>query len=106
MVRKLGALALMALAGCGSIDVRGFVRDEDTGEPLPGANIRIGDEETRSDEGGFYEMSIDDDDDDTQRVYVSKSGYEATSEKLEFDDDDDEVHKDLRLQKSEGGDRR
>jgi hypothetical protein len=99
MLRKLCALALVALAGCGSVDVRGFVRDEDTGEPLPGATVRIGDDETQTDQGGFYEISIDDDDDDTPRMYVSKSGYEARSESIEFDDDDEEFHKDLRLQK-------
>jgi uncharacterized membrane protein len=98
MLRKLAALVVVALAGCGSIDVRGFVRDEDTGEPLPGATVRVGDEETQTDQGGFYELSVDDDD-DTRRMYVSKSGYEARSESLEFDDDDEEFHKDFRLQK-------
>jgi hypothetical protein len=102
MMRKLGALAIVALfAGCSTIDVRGFVRDEDTGEPLSGATVRVGDDEVKSDSGGFYEIGVDDDDDYRHRVYVTKEGYEAATESLDVDDDDEEIHKDLRLKKAE-----
>lgn len=101
MIRKLCALGtIVLLAGCGTVDVRGFVRDEETGEPLPGATVRVGDDEAQTDAGGFYEIEVDEDEDE-QRMYVSKQGYTATSSSLEIDDDDNEIHKDLRLERAD-----
>lgn len=103
MIRKLCALGTIVLmAGCGNIDVRGFVRDDETGEPLPGATVRVGDDESQTDAGGFYEIEVDDDDEDQRKMYVSKQGYEASSASLEVDDDDNEIHKDLRLTRTDG----
>src|SRR5262245_56940534 len=47
MKRVLSVLALgFLVAGCSAIDVKGIVRDDRTGEPLPGAAVQIGEDTT------------------------------------------------------------
>lgn len=83
MKRLCSALLVLAAAGCGSVDVQGIVRDERTGEPLPGATVRIGDDETETDYRGFYELSVDED--EAKELSVDKPGYRAFSEDVSFE---------------------
>ncbi|MCO5167132.1 MAG: carboxypeptidase-like regulatory domain-containing protein [Planctomycetes bacterium] len=81
MKRLWSALLVLAAAGCGGVDVQGIVRDERTGEPLPGATVRIGDEETSTDYRGFYELRVPE---DRQQLQVEKEGYEPYTEDVRF----------------------
>jgi hypothetical protein len=104
MKRMLGVLGLLLLAGCSDVPVRGFVRDDTTGAPLPGATVRVGDEETKSDSNGFYSIDVDDDEDAAQRMYVTHEGYVPATQRVKVEDDDqDEVHMDVGLQKAGPG---
>ena len=72
MMRWLLSVAVVGLVGC-STDVRGFVRDGDTGEPLPGVMIRSGDQTAETDATGYYELEDveedeEDEDDDESTV--------------------------------------
>ena len=96
------ALAL-SVAGCSAIDVKGIVRDERTGEPLPGAAVQIGDESTTTDLTGYYELEVSENDGDPQSVNVSKAGYSGFSEQVSFDEGADEVFQDIELQKAAAG---
>lgn len=100
MKRLIGLVALVFAAGCSQIDVKGIVREEGTGEPLPGASIRVGEHTTTTDLTGFYELEVDEEDGEPQQVHVTKSGYEAYSEQVSFDEDADEVFQDIELQKA------
>ncbi|MCW8140588.1 MAG: carboxypeptidase regulatory-like domain-containing protein [Planctomycetota bacterium] len=82
MTRLLSALLVLAAAGCGGTEVQGIVRDERTGEPLPGATVRIGDDETSTDYRGFYELRVRD---DRQQLQVEKEGYEPYTEDVRFE---------------------
>lgn len=99
MKRCLLGLAALGLVGC-STDVRGFVRDADTGEPLPGVTIRSGDHTAETDATGFYHIDDVEEDDDEARIYVSKPGYQPTTETLDVDDVD-EVDQDIELEKAD-----
>lgn len=102
MKRFLCAAALaLGVAGCSAIDVKGIVRDERTGEPLPGAAVQIGDETTTTDLTGYYELEVSENDGDPQSVNVSKAGYAGFSEQVSFDEDADQVFQDIELQKVE-----
>lgn len=102
MKRVLCAAALaLGLGGCSAIDVKGIVRDEDTGEPLPGAAVRIGDESTTTDLTGYYELEVDEEDGEPQQVHVTKSGYTGFAEQVAFDEDADEVFQDVELKKAD-----
>jgi hypothetical protein len=100
MKRLIGLAALVFAAGCSQIDVKGIVREEGTGEPLPGAAIRVGEHTTTTDLTGYYELEVDEEDGEPQQVHVTKSGYEAYSEQVSFDEDADEVFQDIELQKA------
>lgn len=95
MKRLCSALLVLAMAGCSGVDVQGIVRDERTGEPLPGATVKIGDEETATDYRGFFELEVDED--EASKMHVNKSGYETYTESVSFDDDMDEVIQDVEL---------
>lgn len=99
MTRWLLSVAVLGLVGC-STDVRGFVRDGDTGEPLRGATIRSGDQTVETDATGFYELEDVEEDDDEARIYISKPGYEPRTEVIDVDDVD-EVDQDIELDKAE-----
>lgn len=94
MKRLMSALLVLAAAGCGSVDVQGIVRDERTGEPLPGATVRIGDEEATTDYRGFYELSVDPG--DARELSVEKPGYRSFNEDVSFEGVD-EVIQDIDL---------
>lgn len=100
MKRLIGLAALVFAAGCSQIDVKGIVREEGTGEPLPGAAIRVGEHSTTTDLTGYYELEVDEEDGEPQQVHVTKAGYEAYSEQVSFDEDADEVFQDIELQKA------
>lgn len=93
------ALVTVVLAGCGGTEVKGIIRDEDSGEPLPGAIVRMGDESTRTGPGGFYELEVDVDDDEPAQVMVGAPGYEPKSMLVTIDDDNDIVYSDIELKK-------
>ncbi len=84
MKRLMSALLVLAAAGCGGVDVQGIVRDERTGEPLPGATVRIGEEEATTDYRGFYELSVDPE--EARQLSVDKAGYREFSEDVTFED--------------------
>jgi len=100
MKRLIGWVALVFAAGCSQIDVKGIVREEGTGEPLPGAAIRVGEHTTTTDLTGYYELEVDEEDGEPQQVHVTKAGYEAFSEQVAFDEDADEIFQDIELQKA------
>jgi hypothetical protein len=101
MKRLCGAFALMfAMAGCSAIDVKGIVREEGTGVPLPGAAVMIGDESTTTDTRGFYHLEVDENDGDPQRMHVQKAGYGAFAEQVSFDEGADEILQDIELKKT------
>jgi hypothetical protein len=95
MKRLCSALLVLAMAGCSGVDVQGIVRDERTGEPLPGAKVMIGDEETATDYRGFFELEVDED--EASEMRVNKSGYESYTESVSFEEDMDEVIQDVEL---------
>jgi hypothetical protein len=95
MKRLCSALLVLAMAGCSGVDVQGIVRDERTGEPLPGAKVMIGDEETATDYRGFFELEVDED--EASEMRVNKSGYSTYSESVSFEEDMDEVIQDVEL---------
>lgn len=95
MKRLCSALLVLAMAGCGGVDVQGIVRDERTGEPLPGAKVMIGEEETATDYRGFFELEVDED--EASQMRVNKSGYESYTESMTFEEDMDEVIQDVEL---------
>ncbi|MCO5171135.1 MAG: carboxypeptidase-like regulatory domain-containing protein [Planctomycetes bacterium] len=100
MKRLIGILTVLFFAGCGGMDVRGIVRDESTGEPLPGATVRIGERSTTTDLTGYYNLEVDGRD-DPQQIHVQKAGYEAFSEQVTFDRDADEIYHDIELRSAE-----
>ena len=89
----------LALAGCGSTHVQGFVRDATTLEPLAGAHLAIDDETATTDFQGRYALEVDDSD-DPRRLHVQRHGYRARSLLVPFDPDV-EHHRDLELQPRE-----
>lgn len=101
MIGRSSAAALLSvvLAGCGGTEVKGIIRDEDSGEPLPGAIVRMGDESTRTGPGGFYELEVDVDDDEPAQVMVGAPGYEPKAMLVTIDDDNDIVYSDIELKK-------
>lgn len=100
MKRLIGLLTTVFFVGCGGMDVRGIVRDEGTGEPLPGATVRIGDRSTTTDLTGYYNIEVDGGD-DPQQIHVQKAGYEAFSEQVTFDRDADEIYHDIELRSAQ-----
>ena len=90
------ALLVIALAGCGSTRVQGFVRHVDTGEPLSGAYVAIDDATTATDPSGRFVLEVDDSD-EPRRVSAQKSGYRSLSLLVPFDSDVDPVYRDLEL---------
>lgn len=108
MKRLIAVLALAASAGCADIEMRGIVRDEGTGEPLPGATVRVGDSSTTTDRTGYYSLEVDESDEPKQ-IFVDKAGYEPFTEQVTLDDvESDEVFQDIELKKRqvEEGDQR
>lgn len=101
MGRVLGVVAALALAGCGGVQVRGVVRDEATGQPLPGAAVRVGSETTTSDLRGFYEVEVDPHRGRPQLVTAHKAGYWRCSLLAPFDPDARRVYRDVELRARE-----
>ncbi|MCO5165922.1 MAG: carboxypeptidase-like regulatory domain-containing protein [Planctomycetes bacterium] len=99
--RLLGALGALALAGCGGVQVQGFVRDEATGEPLPGAEVRVGEARTASSLTGFYELEVDPRDGRPQPLTVRRAGYHTSSVLVPFSPEARAVHGDLELRRRE-----
>ena len=88
------------VAGCGGVEVSGIVRDRDTGEPLPGAIVGIGDQVTRTDPGGNYALEVDIDDDERPvRAFANAPGYRASTEFMGAQGDRDEMYRDFELTK-------
>lgn len=99
MKRLMTGLLVLAAAGCGGVDVQGIVRDERTGEPLPGATVKIGEEEATTDYRGFYELEVDEE--EAQQLSVDKQGYRQFSEDVSFEGVD-EVIQDIDLAPQRG----
>lgn len=101
MIGRLSAAALLSvvLAGCGGTEVRGVVRDQDSGQPLQGAVVQVDDQSTRTDPGGFYKLEIDIEDDEPAQFMVNAPGYEQKSILANFDEDQDTVYSDIELKK-------
>lgn len=99
MIGRLGAAALLTvvLAGCGGTEVRGFVREEGTGEPLRGATVKVGDETARTDESGFFELETDVG--QASRLEVEAPGYEPKVVNVAADADLDTIISDVELAK-------
>lgn len=103
MKRLIGLLALVFAAGCAEVEMRGIVRDEATGEPLPGATVRVGDRSTTTDLTGYYDLEVDESD-EPQQIFVDKSGYSPFSEQVNISDETgDEVFQDVELKKQQEG---
>lgn len=101
-MKKLIALVAVAFAaGCAEVEMRGIVREEGSGEPLPGATVRVGDRSTTTDLTGYYDLEVDESDEPKQ-IFVDKAGYEPFTEQVTIDDDEiDEVFQDIELKKQE-----
>lgn len=100
-------LAVGAVAGCGGVEVSGIVRDRDTGAPLPGAIVGIGDAVTRTDQGGNYELEVDlDEDDRPVRAYANAPGYMPSTEFMSVQEGREEIFRDFELERRERRDRR
>ena len=99
-MRWAAVVIALALAGCGSTQVQGFVRDATTHEPLYGAHLAIDDETATTDFQGRYALGIDDSD-APRRVHVQRHGYRSQSLLVPFDPDLDHVYRDLELQPRE-----
>lgn len=94
----IGFLALAFTAGCAEVEMRGMVRDQTTGEPLPGATVRVGEHETTTDLTGYYQFDVDESD-DAKEILVTKSGYQPYIEDVKIDADRaDEMIQDFELQ--------
>lgn len=93
LVAGLGALALTACAG---VDVQGVVRDAETDDPISGATVRIGEEETTTDRQGYYDFRVDSQK-EAQRVAVSAPGYDTHTELTTIRDEPDEIVMDFQL---------
>lgn len=83
-MKRLCALMLFAAtaAGCSNVEVQGIVRDQATGDPLPGATVRVGEDMTETDYRGFYEIEVDED--KAREIMVDKTGYESYSQPVEL----------------------
>lgn len=79
-----GAFGAMFFAGCGGTEVQGIVREEGTGEPLSGALVQVGGETARTDEGGAFELEVDDD--APALLEVEAIGYEPQKIDVNMDD--------------------
>lgn len=101
-MKKLIALVALAFAaGCAEVEMRGIVREEGSGEPLPGATVRVGDRSTTTDLTGYYNLEVDESDEPKQ-IFVDKAGYQPFTEQVSIDDDEiDEVFQDIELKKEE-----
>ena len=98
MKRLIACVALALAAGCAEVEMRGIVRDQATGEPLPGATIRVGDRETTTDLTGQYDFDVDESGKPKQ-IIVHKAGYQPYVEDITIDEDRaDEVVQDFDLQ--------
>lgn len=98
MKRLIACVALALAAGCAEVEMRGMVRDRSTGEPLPGATVRVGDRSTTTDITGAYEFDVDESD-KPKEVFVHKPGYEAYVEGIDITEDRaDEMNVDFELQ--------
>lgn len=75
----IGAGLVLGLAGCASeIQVEGVVRDAETGNPIPGAVVHVGEEGQPVDESGRFEVEkIDAWSGQSLPVYVTAPGYKA-----------------------------
>jgi hypothetical protein len=93
------ALLSVVLAGCGGTEIKGIVRDEESGEPLPGAIVRVGDETTRTGVGGFYDLEVDVDDDEPAQMSIGAPGYAPKSMIMSIDEDQETVYSDIGLKK-------
>ena len=101
MKRLIAFLTLALTAGCADIQMRGIVREEGTGEPLPGATVRVGDKTTTTDLTGYYNLEVDESD-DTKQIFVDKAGYVPFSEQVTLSGDDiKEMFQDIELRKRE-----
>lgn len=94
-------LAAGAAAGCGGMEVSGIVRDEETGKPLPGAVVRVGDDVTRTDNAGNYSLEVDADADDPVQTYVAAPGYQPQTDFTSVGDDQERLMRDFQLKKRE-----
>lgn len=79
-----GVFGALSFAGCSGTEVQGIVREEATGEPLSGATVRVGDETVRTDEGGVFEVEVDDD--APALIEVEAVGYEPQQVDLDMQD--------------------
>jgi hypothetical protein len=98
-MKRLCALTLFAatVAGCSNVELQGIVRDQSTGDPLPGATVRVGEDETETDYRGFYELEVDEE--EAREIMVDKTGYESFSQPVELTGID-EVIQDVELNPS------
>src|SRR4051812_40809043 len=97
MKRLLAAFVSLLAAGCGGVEVRGLVKDEQTGAPLKGATVQVGDESTRTDESGSYSVRVDEDT-PPDRIKVDMPGYAPSTETVTIDRSTDAVKRDFELQ--------
>mgnify|MGYP001261763372 CR=1 FL=1 len=101
MKKLIAFLALAFTAGCAEVEMRGIVREQGSGEPLPGATVRVGDRSTTTDLTGYYNLEVDESDEPKQ-IFVDKAGYESFTEQVTIDDDDmEEIFQDIELKKEQ-----
>jgi len=83
MVRAAACCVVMVfLSGCaiGGIEVKGLVKDRDTGAPVEGALVQFeGVGQAATSQGGLYTVQVPRSD-DPRAVYVEARGYHKTSE--------------------------
>ena len=91
----------MSLVGCESAEVRGFVRDAETGEPLPGATIIVEDEAVVTDADGYYRIRVEDPG-DPHHVHVERAGYAPVSGYVAIVEGVEVVGKDIHLYRRPG----
>lgn len=98
MTRWISLLCGLAfMAGCAEVEMRGLVTDENTGQPLPGATVRVGDRSTTTDLTGHYEFEVDESENPKQ-IMVHRPGYEAYVEDVRINEDRaDEMVVDFKL---------
>lgn len=89
-MKRLCSALLLLVAGCSHVEVQGIVRDQATGDPLPGATVRIGADMTSTDYRGYYEMEVDKE--PQQPLLVDKPGYEAFRQDVELEGVEQVIH--------------
>lgn len=86
-------LLAMLAAGCGGTEkVQGVVHDESTGDPLPGAAVKVGDATTTADAAGFYVIEVEELDEGEDVMIIEAYGYERRVVPVDLEDTEGDLY--------------